>query len=93
MSMYFGKRSRENQSVMKKSMIRICITSGGDEYFELNKDEPETILSSKNHTGSFEGTEDHSDGNILAMTNSPKCPVKTIRTSISHLNPSTDRLF
>ena len=92
-SLYFGKRGRENQSVLKKSMLRLCITSDGDEYFELNKDEPGTVLSSKNHTGGLEGTEDHLDGKIFAITNLPRCPVKTIKTYLSHLNPNTDRLF
>ena len=74
-------------------MLRLCITSDGDEYFELNKDEPGTVLSSKNHTGVLEETEDYSDGKIFAITNSPRCPVKTIKTYLSHLNPNTDRLF
>ena len=91
--LYFGKRGRENQSVLTKFMLRLCITSDGDEYFELNKDEPGTAFSSKNHTGGLEGTEDHSDGKIFAITNSPRCLVKTIKTYLSHLNPNTDRLF
>ena len=65
-SLYFGKRGRKNQSAVKKSMLRLCITSNEDEYFELNKDETGTILSSKNHTGGLEGTENHSDGKIFA---------------------------
>ena len=39
-SLYFGKRGRENQSVMKKSMLRLAVTAAGEEYFELNKEEP-----------------------------------------------------
>ena len=74
-------------------MLRLCITSDGDEYFELNRDEPGTALSSKNHTGGLEGTEDHLDGKIFAITNSPRCLVKIIKTYLSHLNPNTDRLF
>ena len=66
-SLYFDKRGRENQSVLMKSMLRLCITSDRDEYFELNKDEPGTLLSSKNHTGGLEGTEDHADGKIFAI--------------------------
>jgi hypothetical protein len=42
---------------MKKWMLRLCTTGTGEEYFELNKDEPGTMLSSKNHTGGLEGTE------------------------------------
>ena len=35
-SLYFGKRGRENQRAMKKTMIRLCVTGTGEEYFELN---------------------------------------------------------
>ena len=82
-SLYFGKRGRENQSALKKSMLRLCVTATGEEYFELNKDEPGTVLSSKNHTGGLEGTEDHSDGKIFAMSNSERCSVKTIKVYLS----------
>ena len=92
-SLYFGKRGRENQSALKKSMLRLCVTATGEEYFELNKDEPGTVLSSKNHTGGLEGTEDHSDGKIFAMSSSARCPVKTIKVYLSHLNPNTEALF
>ncbi|CAB4029670.1 hypothetical protein AWC38_SpisGene10896 [Paramuricea clavata] len=92
-SLYFGKRGRENQRAMKKSMLRLCTTGTGEEYFELNKDEPGTMLSSKNHTGGLEGTEDHSDGKVFALTKSPRCPVNTIKAYLSHLNPDIDVLF
>jgi hypothetical protein len=92
-SLYFGKRGRENQRAMKKSMLRLCVTSAGEEYFELNKDQPGTMLSSKNHTGGLEGTEDHSDGKIFAIATSPRCPVQTIKAYLSHLNPDNDALF
>ena len=75
-SLYLGKRGRENQRAMKKTMLRLCVTGAGEEYFELNKDQPGTMLSSKNHTGGPEGTEDHSDGKIFAISSSPRCPVK-----------------
>jgi hypothetical protein len=60
-SLYFGKRGRENQSLMKKSMLRLAVTTAGEEYFELDKEEPGAVLSTKNHTGGLEGTEDHAD--------------------------------
>jgi hypothetical protein len=92
-SMYFGKRGRENQSYMKKSMLRLTLTAGGEEYFELNKDLPGTVLSSKNHTGGLDGTEDHSDGKIFGQAKSPRCPVQTIKAYLSHLNPKVEALF
>jgi len=52
-SLYFGKRGRENQSRMKKSMLRLAVTAAGEEHFELNKEEPGAVLSTKNHTAAF----------------------------------------
>ena len=92
-SLYFGKRGRENQRAMKKTMLRLCVTGSGEEYFELNKDQPGTMLSSKNHTGGLEGTQDHSNGKFFAISSSPRCPVKTIKSYLSHLNPDNDALF
>ena len=36
-SLYFGKRGRENQAAMKKSILRLVTTADGAEYFELNR--------------------------------------------------------
>ncbi|CAB3993854.1 Hypothetical predicted protein, partial [Paramuricea clavata] len=60
-SIYFGKRGRENQSSLKKSMLRLVKTADSQEYFELNRSEPGAVLTSKNHTGGLDGSEDHSD--------------------------------
>lgn len=92
-SLHFGKRGRENQANMKKSVLRLVKTATGEEYFELNKAEPGTVLTSKNHTGGLHGTEDHSDGKIFPLAGSLKCPVKTIQAFLSHLNPESDALF
>ena len=92
-SLCFDKRGRENQRAMKKTMLRLCVTGAGEKYFELNKDQPGTMLSSKNHTGGLEGTEDHSDDKIFAISSSPRCPVKTIKSYLSHLIPDNDALF
>ena len=78
-SLYFGNRGRENQSAMKKSMLRLAVTPAGEEYFELNKDEPGTVLSTKNHTAGLDGTEDHADDKIFAPPNSSRCPLQTIK--------------
>lgn len=74
-------------------MLRLCASSGGDEYVELKKGEPGTVLSTKNHTGGLEGTEDHPGGKIFALANSSKCPVKTIKVYPTHLNPNIENLF
>ena len=92
-SLYFGKRGRENQSAMKKSMLRLAVTPSGEEYFELNKDEPGAVLSTKNHRGGLDGTEDHADGKIFASPNSSRCPLQTIKAYFCHLHPEVDALF
>lgn len=92
-SLYFGNRGRENQTLMKKSMLSLRKNSNGNEYFELNKSAPGTVLTSKNHTGGLEGTEDHSDGKIFAKPGSPRCPVQVIKAFLLHLNPDINALF
>ena len=38
-SLYFGKRGRENQSLTKKSMLRLAVTAAGEEYFSTKKNQ------------------------------------------------------
>ncbi|CAB3994333.1 zinc finger [Paramuricea clavata] len=52
-SIYFGKRGRENQSSLKKSMLCLVKTADSHKYFKLNRGEPGTVLTSKNHTGAM----------------------------------------
>ena len=88
-SIYFGKRGRENQHSLKKSMFRLVKAANGEEFFELNK----SVLSSKNHTGGLDGSEDHSDGKIFPLASSRRCPVEVLKVYLSHLNPSSEALF
>ena len=68
-SLYLRKGGRENQSLMKKSMLRLTVTATGEEFVELNKAEQGAVLSTKNQMGSIDGSEDHGDGKIFS------CPV------------------
>ena len=52
-SLYLGNRGRENQSLTKKSMLRLMVTAPGEEFVELNKAEPGTVLSTKNQMGAL----------------------------------------
>jgi len=92
-SPYFGKRGRESQSLMKKSMLCLAVTTVVEEYFELNQEEPGAVLSTKDHTGGLGGTEDHADGKIFSSPGSKRCPVQTIKSYFSHLNPEIEYLF
>ena len=74
-------------------MLRFVTTANGEEYYELNKDQPGVVLTSKNHTGGLDGLEDHPDGKIFSEANSRKCPVKVLKVFLSHLNPNHEALF
>lgn len=69
------KRGRENQSLIKKSMLRVVVTTSGEEYYELNKEEPRAVPSSKNYAGSLDGSEDHVDGKTFSSHGSETSPV------------------
>ena len=66
-SLHFGKRGRENQAATKKSILRLVTTVDGAEYFELSRNEPGAVLTTKNHQGGIDSTGDHSSGKIFAV--------------------------
>lgn len=47
--LHFGKRSRENQAALKKSILRLVTTADGAEYFELNRNELGAVITTKSH--------------------------------------------
>ena len=88
-----GRRGRENQRDMKPAMLALRATPQGEEYFELNREFPGSLPAMKNHQGGLSDAEDESDAKIFALPESAKCPVKTIKNYLSHLNPKLDCLF
>ena len=93
LAIYFGRRGRENQRVMKPAILALRATPQGEEYFELNREFPGSLPTTKNHQGGLSDTEDESDAKIFAVPESARCPVKTIKNYLSHLNPKLDCLF
>ena len=93
LGIYFGRRGRENQRDMKPAMLALRATPQGEEYFELNREFPGSLPATKNHQGGLSDAEDESDAKIFAVPESAKCPVKTIKNYLSHLNPKLDCLF
>ncbi|PFX14624.1 Uncharacterized protein KIAA1958-like [Stylophora pistillata] len=93
LGIYFGKRGKENQRDMKPAMLALRATAQGGEYSELNKEFPGSLPAKKNNRVGFSDTEDDSDAKILAVPESAKCPVKTIKKYLSYLNPKLDCLF
>ena len=90
-SIYFGKRGRENQNSLKKSMLRLVPAAHGEEFFKLNRNEPGAVLASKNHMGGLDGSEDPSEGKIFLQASSRRCPVEVLKAYLSHLRYSKNR--
>ena len=92
-TLFLGKRGRENQAKMKKNFLVLRQDANGEKYFEINRERGAGVLTSKNHQGGLADTEDHSDGKIFARPGSSRCPVEIIQSYLSHLNPECSSLF
>ena len=93
LGLFFGRRGRENQRQLKPTMLSLRKTPQGVEYYELNRSQPGSLPATKNHQGGLADAEDESDAKIFSVPASVKCPVKTIKNYLSHLNPASDGLF
>ena len=92
-TIYFGKRGRENQRQMTKTILALRRTPLGKLYYELQRQIPGAVLATKNHQGGLNDEEDESDGKMFEVPDSPRCPVQTVENYISHLNPEMEFLF
>ncbi|XP_028416817.1 uncharacterized protein LOC114541025 [Dendronephthya gigantea] len=92
-TLYFGKRGRENQRKLLKQMLVLWETPGKGKYYELQKDLPGTMLAKKNHQGGPDDSADESDGKMFETPDSLRCPVKTLENYLKHLNPNVESLF
>ena len=65
-TLYFGRRGRENQRQLTKSSVKLSKTpNSGLEYFELNRATPGGVFSTKNHQGGLDDTDDPCDGKMF----------------------------
>ena len=78
---------------MKKNLLVLRQDANVEKYFEINRERGAGVLTSKNHQGGLADGEDHSDGNIFARPGSSRCPVETVESYLSHLNPEFRSLF
>ena len=93
-TLYFGRRGRENQRQLTKSSLKLSKTiNSGLEYYELNREVPEGVFSTKNHQGGLDGTEDPSNGKMFASKGLTHCPVAVVKAYLSQLNPKCEALF
>ena len=88
--LYFGKRGRENMSKLSKKMVVLRSTPQGRRYFELRR---EALVSTKNHQGGLDDNIDEADGKMFEVSDSPRCPVKTLESLLKHLHPNLDTVF
>ena len=51
LTLFFGRRGRENQQQLTPGMLSLRKTPQGVEYFELNRRQAGSLLSTKNHQG------------------------------------------
>ena len=64
-TLYFGRRGRENQRQLTKSSLKLSKTpNSGLEYYELNREAPGAVFSTKNHQGGLDGSDDPSDRQV-----------------------------
>ena len=76
-SLFLGKRGRENQQLLKKHMLVSRETPSGEKYLEMSR-ERGAVLATKNHQGDLDDKEDESNGKIFERPGSKRCPVKLI---------------
>ncbi|CAH3181428.1 unnamed protein product, partial [Porites lobata] len=81
-SLFLGKRGRENQHLLKKHMLISREAPNGEKYLEINKER-----------GGLDDKEDESNGKIFERPGSKRCPVKLIEKYLSHLSPKCSSLF
>ena len=89
---FLGKRGRENQHTMKKTMLALRKTPAGEQYYEVSN-ERGAVLATKNHQGGLDDPDDESNGKFFERPSSKRCPVKLISRYLSHLNPESSSLF
>jgi len=93
-TIYFGRRGRENQRQLTKLSLKLSkLQISGLEYYELNREAPGGVFSTKNHQGGFDGSDDPSDGKMLESKGLAHCPVAVVKAYLSHLNPKCEALF
>jgi len=85
---YFGPRGLENQRKLTSDMLVLRSTPQGHRYYEFR-----SPFASKNHQDGLTDKPDESDGKMFEVTNSKRCPVKTLESFLRHLNPNLQPLF
>ena len=87
-ALFFGRRGRENQRLIKRDMLVLGETPQGLEYYELNRQMPSSLPSAISADD-----EEESEAKVFAVPGSTRCPVQTLKNYLSHLNPASDVLF
>ena len=92
-SLFLGRRGRENQTAMKKYMLIKRQTPSGEKYWELNRQRPGAVLATKKHQEGLTDPQNESDGKIFERPGSLRCPFRIVDKYLSHLHPNCSNLF
>ena len=74
-------------------MLSLRKTTQGIKYYELNRSQPGSVPATKKHQGCLADAEDESHAKNFSVLGSEKCPAKTLKNYLSHLNPMSNALF
>jgi hypothetical protein len=67
-SLYFGKRGRENQRKLTKEMLVLRSTPQGRRYYEFQRN---SLMSTKKHQGGLQDSTDESDAKVFEVQSLP----------------------
>jgi len=65
----------------------------GVAYYELNRSQAGSLPATTNHQGGLVDAENESDAKIFSVSGSERCPMKTLKNYLGHLNPASGALF
>ena len=74
-------------------MLVLRTTPDGRHFFEINREVAGALPSTKNHQGGIRDEEDESNGKMFDCPGSERCPVKTVKNYLLHLNLETNFFF
>lgn len=91
-SLFLGRRSRENQQLLKKSMLVSRETLSDEKYLEMRRAEQCWQPKTTNVASTTKKTS-QTEKYLKDLAQNRRCPVKLIKKYLSHLNPECSSLL
>ena len=87
-------QAKSTGPLLQRHSLKLSKTpNSGVEYFELNRETPAGVFSTKTHQGGLDGTDDPSDGRMFEGKVLANCPVAVVKAYLFHLNRKCEALF